>query len=312
VADPIDEQRKAEASSGIHMKKGICWILLAMSWAMVSCHRHQPESVADPASGERKYAIKLSRPSKVGDKFHLHARGVRTGQNTISAGTRTARSTNDVEVELDGNIEVLETDAIHKISKMSCTVETSVVKSNGVSARWPTSGTVIVVERNPSRDKFFINGTPLPDQRASTLSLVLWLNVMAGDSDDLFGTDGLKKVGDSWPYHAERLNDSSSHRTGNVRLVGVTNVNGIACLEIEARLQSTNIDSNFSTGTGKLRSANEEYTFNQLVPVDPARPHIREIGTEKALVTMDMPAPKGPAMKEVTMEVTSERWFGTQ
>jgi hypothetical protein len=77
-------------------------------------------------------------------------------------------------------------------------------------------------------------------------------------------------------------------------------------------LHSTNLDSNFNSAPGKVRSANEDYTFNQLVPVDAARPHIREIGTEKALVTLDVPTPKGPATKEVAIEVTSERWFGNQ
>jgi hypothetical protein len=207
---------------------------------------------------------------------------------------------------------VLETDVLHKISKMSCTVESSQVKSNGVSSHWPASGTVILVERNIAKDRFFVNGTLLPDGPASVLSLVLWLNVMAGDNDALFGTDEMKKVGDSWPYRADRVKDIAPERVGMVRLVAITNVNGQSCLEIEANLHSSKLDSNFNPGAGKLRAVKQEYTFNQLVPVDSARPHVREIGKEKTLVELEVSTAKGPGLKNVAIEVMTERWFGEQ
>ncbi len=309
-------RHRPAATSGsrfeIGMKKAICWIALVVWWGIVGCHRSNPESAVDTATGARKYAIKLSRPSKVGDKFRLHARGARRAQNVITAGTQMARSTNAVEVELEGNVAVLETDALHKISKMSCTVESCQVRSNGVSSRWPAKGTVIIVERNPARDRFFVNGALLPDGPASVLSLVLWLNVMAGDNDALFGTDGTKKVGDSWPYRADRVKNLGPQRLGTVRLVGVTNVNGQSCLEIEANLRSTNLDANFNPGAGKVRSVNQEYTFNQLVPVDSSRPHVREIGTEQTLVELDVQTAKGPGSKNLAIEVVTERWFDQQ
>lgn len=296
----------------IGMKKAICWIALVVSWGIVGCHRSHPDSAVDSATGGRKYAIKLSRPSKVGAKFRMHARGERRAQSVITAGTKMAHATNAVEVELQGNVAVLETDALHKISKMSCTVESCQVKSNGISSRWPARGTVIIVERNPARDRFFINGALVPDGPASVLSLVLWLNVMAGDNDALFGTDGMKKVGDSWPYRADRVKNLGPERLGTVRLVGVTNVNGQSCLEIEANLRSTNLDANFNPGSGKVRSVNQEYLFGQLVPVDSSRPHVREIGREQTLVELDVQTAKGPGVKNLAMEVVTERWFEQQ
>jgi hypothetical protein len=294
------------------MKRRIYCILLLSSFALVSCHRSHPESVVDPATGERKCAIKLSRPSKVGDEFHLHARGSRAAQNTISAQGKSATATNGVEIEFDGEAEVLQTDSIHKISKMSCAVQSCLVRSNGVSRPLFTNGTVVVVEQGFPKDSFSVNGNLLSKQTADLLSLVLWLNVMAGDSDDLFGTDDLKKVGDSWPYHAERLHDPTPRRAGRVQLVAITNVNGQSCLEIQANLHSTGLDPTINPGSGNLRSTSQEYTFNQLVPVDNSRPRIREIGVEKTFATLDLLTPRGPASKNVAMEIVTERWFGNK
>jgi len=301
-----------QADLQIHMKNRICWIVVvATSMAVTSCHRSHPESVVDPASGEQKYAIKLSRLSKKGDKFHLHARGTRATRNTISAQGRMATATNGVEVEIDGDLEVLQTDTIHKISKMSCTVESCLVRSNGISKPLFTNGTVVVTEQGFPKDSFFVNWSLLPKQAADLLSLVLWLNVMAGDNDELFGTDELKKVGDTWPYHAEKLNEPTLHRIGKVQLVAVTKVNSQMCMEVEANLHSANI--NFTIDPkATLRSANQEYTFNQIVPLDSSRPHVREISVEKTFAKIDVPTPKGIALKDLTMEVVSERWFGQQ
>src|SRR4030081_121021 len=113
------------------MKKRVCWILIAISCAVMGCHR-DPESIVDPSSGERKYAIKLSRPSKKGDRFHVSARGTRTITKVVSGQGKMLRSTNDALIEMEGEIEVLETDPERRISKMSCTIENCTITTNGV------------------------------------------------------------------------------------------------------------------------------------------------------------------------------------
>ena len=152
---------------------------------------------------EETYAIKLSHPAKVGERYHVRIHGSNTEQMLVSLGRKTNARSNTVIVELEGEIKVLETDQRGHRTKYACTVGTCVTDTGRGKMKLFEKGDVIVTSAVNGKKDFSLNETNVSREAAAALGIVLSVYTGGHDDDDIFGTKEPKRIGDAWAINSK-------------------------------------------------------------------------------------------------------------
>ena len=244
------------------------------------------------AADESSYEIKMDRPAKVGDKYHLEALAATRTTSTLKVEGKNAPAMDEsVGIRFEGDVEVTEVTDKGREKKLSCTVGTCAIKQGKQNLELVPKGTTLTAEWADGKTRYRANGKDLPEFAGTLLRRVLDISDPEGASDDdMFGTKERKKVGDEWPIDKEaavrdfkqkELEVKSEDVDGGSKLLEVAKVDAVPCYKLEVSFEGKNLK-----GTGKgaaegmtLEKGRIRGTVTVLLPTDGQTGHLKENGT---------------------------------
>src|SRR5436190_14907438 len=146
------------------------------------------------------YAIKLSRPSRVGLKRHVTARCTEREEQSVVVSGRTNRTENTYDLDFAAEAEDLEVDAKGQVTKASFTLENCLKTSKQGREQIFPKGTVVVASSREGKTVFSTQGgEPIPPATGKVLSAAISVHNGGPDDDEVFGTAARQSIGSSWP-----------------------------------------------------------------------------------------------------------------
>jgi hypothetical protein len=260
------------------------------------------------------YAIKLSRPKKAGMKCHVTGRATEREEQALIVSGRTNHTENAYDLDFAADAEVLEVDPKGLVKKALFTLETCLKTSKQGREQLFPKGTVIVASSQEGKTVLSTkDGQPIPPAESKVLSAVISVHNEGPDDDEIFGTAARQKVGSSWPVNTDvALRDlekkmpgmTLSAGKGSTRLVGITKVDGIDCLDLSAELRMQVSPQNPPPG---LKIIQNELTAKiaGAFPVDTSRQPLTE--NMEMTVKLAMSGKFGPQNVDGVMRMTAYR-----
>jgi len=180
---------------------------------------------------EQAYTIRLSRPTKVGDRFRLIANSRHAERVAIFIGEVPVKTRiDDYNVELNGTLTALEVARNGNVGKSALVIEKLMFTSGGETKALFGSGTTAIVSDNGERRVYTINDMPADALAEKALRAVLSGAISSGPTDDeAFGTEDKKRVGDSWQVNRDLL-VKSLYEKGKLS-VDIADVQGLMTLQ---------------------------------------------------------------------------------
>lgn len=246
-----------------------------------------------PAAGaEDAYVIKLSRPSKVGDRFRVDAVGAIRTKTVVRTEGEDARTINSAYgISVDGTVKVLAVNAQGMETKMALTVATCTATAGDEQIRMFPEGTVVTAEwdKEAAQTKYSVGGKPVSEPFGEALGLVLNVNDPEGVVDDeIFGAKEKKRAGDVWAIDAAAaskeldrigLQAREDDLWGETTLLAAEKADGG---EPVLKLR-TNFKARGMSGAGrrpdnpmKVESGTMTVVTTVTLPVDAAKPPVRD------------------------------------
>lgn len=259
--------------------------------------------VCGAASAQGDYEIRLFRPNKPGDQYHLSATGRQIRQVVLrSAAGEALRSQRDTfTVDLTGSVLVVNTDPKGNVTRAQVTID-SLVRAVGLQRdELLKPETVVIEERTGARQQFLIDGKPVGPELNDALDVALSeTNDPGAPSDDeLMGTPARQKVGGKWPVNRERMArffSEDSNLSITVRPEDVTGGGQLAALSRAGGVEAMRVDVTMTIlGQPRgpvregLQKARIDLKLSTLLPVDPALDTLEE----STQLTMTLTAPAG-------------------
>jgi len=258
--------------------------------------------LAGPAKAQSDYEIKLFRPNKLNDQYHVSATGYQVRQVVLRSPNGDALRTNrdSFSVDMTGSVRVLEVDAKGNVLRAAVRID-SLVRAIGLRRdELLKPGTVVIERRAGARQEFEIDGRAVGPELKDALDVALseTNGSVAPSDDELMGTRERKKVGDSWPVNRERLAgffsaDSDMSLTvtpadieGRSTLAAAARVDGVDCLRIEVAMTIRGVPREAKLPEG-MDKATIEVRISSLYPVDTRLDQIEE----STQLTMTLAAP---------------------
>jgi hypothetical protein len=285
--------------------------IVAILASMVLC------VLALPARAE-DYAIKLSRPAKVGDKVKVHVAFTVNRSNSvkIEGADDTKEDKSSYKVELDGISETLAVDSHGEETKFAITVDKCVKTEGEQTTDLVPKGHVLVAESKDKETEFSLKDGELSDDAKDALKSAIHAHAPDEPSDDdIFGTTQRKKPGDSWPISAAAMVKVLSRSdlkvdpkdiSGTTRLVGPATHEGVPVLHIECDFEVRNLKVPGPSGAEQTRGVFRG-SFAGMFPQDPKLPPLADSQAEEMQLTYKVPTPDGQnALMKNTWQRTIE------
>ena len=260
---------------------GVCLLGAAFGTFAGAAAPGQPAAAAAP---QADYAIQLTRPAAVGQK-RLVSGSVQTDDRT-TGGPSGARPENQQQVSTLHFIVATEVQAVSargNVQRAVLYVRRLTKESGGISAELAKPGEAITARLEGHERVVEMQGARVaPDLQDALAALVPLRADDEPTDDDLFGTATRRRVGESWPVHADAFARMSSggvtfdprQVAGTVTLAGVKVSHGLPCLEVRWRLEAQH--GTFKAGTLPSNLTGTMTTLSvtgaALVPVDAALP----------------------------------------
>jgi len=195
--------------------------------------------LAKPATQPaREYRIRIHRPEKAGQVYKVTLRG----ETKYDRERKRA-------FDFNGTRKVLATDANGLPVKSELTCGSCVAEADTGRTELLVADTVVIVAKKDGKvdvQPKDPNGNLDCQAKGPLATATYMLPLPAFDMDAWFGTDKPRKVGESWPIHAEviraaieKSGDSTDNQniTGRTTLLGLTKVGGIACLDLRIEME---------------------------------------------------------------------------
>lgn len=272
-------------------------------------------AAASSAVAADDYAIVLTRPEKVGDRYRIDARGKSRQQQRISLGGKAAGNEDkQLEVHLVALATVLAVDQKLEASRVEYRIESCRQSSSGKTEEVLPPGTKVLAESRDGETRFTVAGRPVPPEVEEALKVVI--SVHSSDSptdDEVFGTHERKRVGDKWGIHAadaaQNLSRSGLHVSaddlkGTVRLDGLRTLDAIQALEISAHIRADKMSIDTPQGM-RIESGLLEADLSGFVPVD-TKSRERLSDKMQMRMTVRVGGQKPETGEKMTLEVSME------
>jgi hypothetical protein len=225
------------------------------------------------------YVIRLTRPSKVGDRFRIDARGSTREQERITVGDQVQKDDKDMSVHLVAAATILAVDSKADATKIEYLIESCQKNSAGKTEEVLPAGKKVVAESNAEGETVFtVDGDPALKDISKALGVVISAHTPGAPSDDeIFGTSERKHVGDTWSIHTETtaaylskagLKVSPENLKGTVSLDAVKTVGAVKALALTAHLSAKGMTMDVPDFI-QLEKSSMTGEFSALVPVNP-------------------------------------------
>jgi hypothetical protein len=230
------------------------------------------------AAPDTTYAIRLSRPRKVGDRFAVAVKGRQHKKERVTMGARVVTDTDTtVDVEVMALAEVLAVDAKAQATRVAYSIERCQKTANAQTTELLARGRVVVVEHRDGRARYTVDGEKPPKELEEALGIVISAHEPNSATDDeIFGTRDRKRVGDEWGINNEAAARDFTSRgvkieptaiTGGTKLVAAKTHEGVKVLELGGKLRINDLALPLPAGA-QVEKSHVEALFWGLFPVD--------------------------------------------
>jgi hypothetical protein len=225
------------------------------------------------------YVIRLTRPSKVGDRVRIDARGSTREQERITVGDQVQKDDKDLSVHLVAAATILAVDSKADATRIEYLIESCQKTSAGKTEEVLPAGKRVVAESNAEDETVFtVDGDPALEDISKALAVVISAHTPGAPTDDeIFGTSERKRVGDTWTIHTATtaaylskagLKVSPENLKGTVSLDAAKTVGSVKALALSAHLSAQGMTMD-APDFMQLEKSSMKGEFNALVPVDP-------------------------------------------
>lgn len=157
------------------------------------------------AASAQQYTIRLDRPEKAGERYHL----VATSTQTTTADAATSdlplpKSEDVLIVELSADVTILEA-ASNWATRRRFTVLSSKFTRAGSTGPILPAGTEVIASIQNRQTVYEVSGKPVDAVVTKALRSVISLHLASVSDDDTFGTPTPKKIGGRWPVAIDAM-----------------------------------------------------------------------------------------------------------
>jgi hypothetical protein len=264
------------------MKIKLCIAFFA-SFLVAVCANEKTAASAD-------YEIKLVREGAVGSSFRVNATGSsEEAVETTVDGQTTPVKSEKYSVEIVVVCEVLAKATPEHGAKNKLIVEKMNMTQQDQTEKLLEAGTEVIEERISGATQFSVGGKPVAEKVAKAFAAVGFSmkDFGSANDDDIFGTKGRKKVGDSWPINSTAAaNDFSKdvfpvkpeNISGSTAVKELVTVGNQKCLVISATMAMRDLLPPAPQGL-EAQPGEANAVFSGIFPVDVTKIYTQETGS---------------------------------
>src|SRR5262245_49629610 len=234
-------------------------------------------AAALPAADD--YVVRFTRPSKVGDRVRLDAKGTTREQERITVGDQAQTDDKDLSVHLVAEATILAIDSRADATRIEYLIESCQKTSAGKTEDVLAAGRRVVAESDAQGNTVFtVDGDPALEDIAKALGVVIAAHTPGAPQDDeIFGTTERRKVGDTWSINTPTmsmflsksgLKVAPENLRGTVSLDGVRTVGGIKALALTAHLSADRMALDLPDFV-QIEKSSMTGEYSALLPADP-------------------------------------------
>jgi hypothetical protein len=260
------------------------------------------------------YSIRLHRPQQAGEKSRMTVRLTERQERRLTFGEQVREKKESQTVEFAATEQVDSVDDKGHVTKATFTVDKCLRTVQTGSTNLIPKGTVITASGKNGKTIFtYQGGEAVPDEASQLLLSFVSIYNGGADDDEIFGTRGRKKTGDSWPINVEAARRDFQKKqpeltlesvNGSTKLKRVARFSGMDCLELEAFLQLKPTPKEPPVGMN-LESSTVTGTFAGRFPVDESKQPL--YGLLEFTLKMTLTGKVGPTQPEGRAEITNYR-----
>ena len=225
------------------------------------------------------YVIRFTRPSKIGDRFRLDAKGTTRESERITVGGQVQTDEKDLSVHLIAAATVLAVDSQSNATRIEYVIQTCEKTEGGKTEQVLAAGRKVIAESDAQgKTEFTVDGDPALDDISKALGVVISAHTPGSPTDDdIFGTTERKKVGDTWSINTRTaatylskagLGVSADNLKGTVSLDAVKTVGGVKALSLTTHMSAEGMTMELPEFL-QIEKSSMAGEFTSLVPVDP-------------------------------------------
>jgi hypothetical protein len=149
------------------------------------------------------FAVRIDRPYFVGEQYRLRGPYLVADSLSVTRGRDTQRSEHRRLIDLDLAVKVLELGPRGNPRRASVTVHVLTREAGGETTALVAPGTVIDAHIENGKKVFSIQGKTLEGEAEPVLGAISILGLDDRPSEGAMGSRERRRVGESWPLHAE-------------------------------------------------------------------------------------------------------------
>ncbi|MBN8216718.1 MAG: hypothetical protein J0L75_08740 [Spirochaetes bacterium] len=228
--------------------------------------------------------IRLDRPYKVGERFHLQVSAAHQEQTTLTTKESPRIFAASYTAILEGVVTVQAIDARGRMSACSVEVERlEKVLADKTETLLPKGATLAARVTN-GVDAYEARGAALSESAQGALPLLLSMAKGGASDDDLYGTRLPRRLGAEWGLSTERVAAELAHSgltakakdvSGSCGLGEAPRVGDVDCIRVNRVVRVTNATPVLAPGMRLVKSTLES-AGSSLLPRDPARHPLEE------------------------------------
>ncbi len=271
----------------------------------------------------QEYQVNLAPALKAGFKYHKTATAKTHTALEVKMGAQVLQSqTQDMNYDFEGDLTVLEVDAKGQTTKVNVRIVKLTQSTPAGAANLLPEGTEVVAAMVGAKPTFTSAGSPVAPSVET--ALIYFADLSAGEvtMDDALGTKTPRKVGDTWPVDKDALaramsaqsqgamNISPDDVSGDVKLAGVTKVDNVECLAVEAVVKLTNMDK--AMGMGQMApgatfdKAEGTITLSAKCPVSATAPALENSSHSTVALHGTIPTAPGQPSAQMSTDIVQD------
>ena len=275
----------------------------------------QPQTLPTATSTPKTFTVRLSHPSKVGDKLRVVADQVEDKATKVTAG--------DVVIDDKHEKRLLHLDEISTIVAVNeagrATKTREDIKDLTINGKTVVKG-IVDIERGPKEKDAVItvDGKPASDEARDALKSMLKLALSGPTDDDVFGTKTAQAVGAHWVVNTQLAHDDlkedtgldAANVTGDAWLENVGPSDGKEALDVRAKMGLEGLTPNEELPAGsKVELGRADVDLEAMLPIDGKPERSSERMNMMVTFRLTVKTPKGPALVAVTVSSKREAKF---
>jgi len=257
------------------------------------------------------YAIRLERPSRVGERSRWIVTADEERMTTTRRGPDVVSDDHLRERgRIDAVVTVLSLDAQGKAGDIGFDIADLAYSSGDRELLHKKQGKLQLTRAKHEADaKVTFDGVEATDDMRKAAKLLLTLTNGGPDDDEVMGPPGPQRIGSHWRIDGKRAAEAlaqgeggemmnGAQMSGDAWLEGVGSVRGVDCLDVHAIFHIDGLDMTSQVPNAVADVARITMTVSGKFPVDVTRGRVADHQVIEATIKLHTPSPNG----EITIE----------